>query len=317
MHGFRRYELRRAAFKIAFFGAFLWAGSAAAQEAIGGAKVIENDVRGETARATAQIHRGDQVFQSELVRTAAASLAQLALRDETNVSLGPSSQIKLDRFVYDGSGSTAKKVVLDASKGAFRFFSGNSAHDAYQVTTPQASIGVRGTIYDVRIEPGRTRIVLQDGALHACIRGNTRLCRDLTEPGTSLVISARGIEGPFPPAQKAWDFGDQCGRQPSLCARTTIAGLDLSVAKTRTQLASLPGRAGPRRPAPPKTGKRPVRRRHPGRPSYGDEGGDYVPPVVTGPPVVPVIPLLGGFGGFRGGFRGGRDRRIDSPSPLR
>ena len=133
--------------------------------------------------ATGPIHRGDQVFQDEWVRTAAESLAQLALRDETNVSLGPSSQVKLDRFVFDGSGSTAKKVLLDATKGTFRFFSGNSPHDAYQVTTPQATIGVRGTVYDVEIEPGRTRVVLQEGAVHVCVR-NTRLCTDLTEIGT-------------------------------------------------------------------------------------------------------------------------------------
>lgn len=305
MHGFRRNELRRAAVKVAFLSAFLWAGSAAAQEAIGGAKLIENDVRGETTRGAGPVHLGDQVFQNELVRTAAASLAQLALRDETNVSLGPSSQVKLDRFVFNGSGSTAKQVLLDATKGTFRFFSGDSAHDAYQVTTPQATIGVRGTIYDVEIERGSTRVVLQEGAVHVCVR-NTRTCTDLTEVGSSVVVSARGISGPLPPARKTWDFGDLCGRLPLLCNRTTIAGLDLSIAKTRTQLAALPGREVPKRKVPTKTAKRPVRSGESAGPTF--DGGD-APTVVTGTPVIPIIPFLGGLGGFRGGSgdRGGRD----------
>ena len=174
MQAFRRHELRHAALGVAVLGALLWAGDAGAQVAIGGAKLIEKDVSGKPAAATApmQIHVGDQVFQNEMVSTGAESLAQLALRDETNVSLGPLSQVLLNKFVYSGSGSTAKQVVFDVTKGAFRFFSGNSAHDAYQVTTPQAEIGVRGTIYDVRIEPGGTRVVLQEGAVHACVLRN-------------------------------------------------------------------------------------------------------------------------------------------------
>ena len=316
MHGFDRNGRRHAALSAAFFSAVLWTGSAAAQQAIGGAKVIENDVRGETLRGTAPIHRGDQVFQDEWVRTAAQSLAQLALRDETNVSLGPSSQLRLDRFVFDGSGSTAQKVLLAATKGTFRFFSGDSEHQAYQVTTPQASIGVRGTIYDVEIVPGRTRVVLQQGAVHVCVR-NTRECTDLTEPGSSVVVTATGISGPLPPAQKTWDFGALCGQLLALlCERTTIAGLDLSLAKTRTQLAALPRRPLPKRAAPTKTAKRPLRRRNAAAPA--DDDGSYgsaVPAVVTGPPVVPIFPFLGGrLGGFRGG-PGGRDRG-DSDPPL-
>jgi hypothetical protein len=225
----------------------------------------------------------------------------------------PSSQVRLDRFVYDGPGSTAKKVLFEATKGTFRFFSGNSPHDAYQVTTPQATIGVRGTVYDVEIGPGRTRVVLQRGAVHVCVR-NTRLCKDLTEIGSSAVVSTKGISGPLPPARKTWDFGDLCGQVLALlCERTTIAGRDLSAAKTRTQLAALPRRAVPKRRAPTKTARRPVRRRHAAGSAYGDD----VPTVLTAPPpVVPLVPFLGGgYGGFRGGF-GGRGGR-DLPQPQR
>src|SRR5674476_63224 len=136
-----------------------------------------------------------------------------------------------------------RRAILNvAFSSAFLWAGSAAAQDAYQVTTPQATIGVRGTVYDVEIEPGRTRVLLQQGAVHVCVR-NTRNCADLTEVGTSVVVSTRGISGPLPPAQKTWDFGDLCRSLPLLCNRTTIAGLDLSVAKTRTQLAALPVRA--------------------------------------------------------------------------
>jgi hypothetical protein len=243
----RRNALRRATFDVTILGMLLWAGSAAAQEAIGGAKLAENDVRGETARGTSPVHVGDQVFQNEWVRTGTDSLAQIALRDETNVSLGPSSQIKLDRFVYEGSGSTATKVVFNATKGAFRFFSGNSASAAYQVTTPQATIGVRGTIYDVLIESNGTRVVLQEGVAHICLRNSSR-CRDLTEPGSSIFVGLKNITGPFTPGETPWHFADLCRQNSQLCERTTIAGLDLA---PPTRIAGNSGGEAPPPPPPP------------------------------------------------------------------
>jgi hypothetical protein len=223
LHGFRRRnDLRHAAFNIAVFSALLWAGSAAAQDAIGEAKLVENDVRGEIARGAVPIHIGDQVFQSEWVRTGTESLARFALRDETNVSLGPSSQIKLDRFVYEGSGSTASSVVFNATKGAFRFFSGNSPSGAYQVTTPEATLGVRGTIYDMKIEPGRTIVVVQQGIVHVCVRRTNR-CKDLTVGGSSIVVNSNTITGPIAPTETPWNFGELCS--PQLCNPTQFAEL--------------------------------------------------------------------------------------------
>ncbi|HWG06366.1 MAG TPA: FecR domain-containing protein [Beijerinckiaceae bacterium] len=312
MRAFHRHEPRRAILGAFVFGALFCVGQANAQQAIGGAKIIENQVNGQLIKHdAARMHVGDQVFQDENVSTAAASLAQLVLRDDTDVSLGPSSQIRLDQFVYNGSGNTAKKVVFDATKGAFRFFSGNSAHDAYQVTTPQAVIGVRGTIYDVRLEKRGTRIVLQEGALHACLarRTMTKICKDLNEVGWSLFVGPTSIEGPIPPAQKTWDFNNLCGGRnaSAACIRTTVGGIDLSPAKTRTQLASLPRPVRQGR-APTLVGKkRPPRRQAQLPPDDGD-GGTYAAPVAGPVPVVPLLPFAGGFG-FRGGFggRGGGD----------
>jgi hypothetical protein len=219
--------MRRATLCVAAVGLLSWAGHAVAQDAsIGGARLAENDVRGQTASGTSPIHVGDHVFQNEFVRTAAASTAQLVLRDETNVSLGPLSQVKLDQFIFAGSGSTARRVVLDAGKGAFRFFSGNSASAAYETTTPQATIGVRGTIYDVQIEPNLTRVVIQEGSVHVCVRG-TNQCRDLTAPGTSVTVGPGNISPVFTPAQTPWHFADLCVDQPGLCNRTLFASLDL------------------------------------------------------------------------------------------
>lgn len=201
-------------------GLIVLTAEAGAQSPIGSATVVQNDVRGHTGGEIFRIARGDGVFLDELVQTSGNSKAKIVFLDTTNMSVGPDSIVKLDQFVYNGNG-TAQTVSINATKGAFRFFSGGSDHRAYKVTTPQAVIGVRGTTYDVLIAGGQTFIKLQDGAVTACVRtGST--CRDLDQPGQYLIVNDASIEGPFPSTGNSWDFGSLCGGGAAdLCRKTT------------------------------------------------------------------------------------------------
>lgn len=191
-----------------------------AQTPVGGATFIQNEVLGHTGGAIGRISRGDQVFRDQLVQTARESRAKIVFLDTTNMAIGPESIVKLDEFAYNGNG-TASRVTVNAAKGAFRFISGNSPSNAYQVKTPQAVIGVRGTTYDVRVANGQTYIKLQEGAVTACTASRSQ-CRDLNTPGESLIVNDNSIEGPFPPGSGGWDFGSLCGGGASdLCNRTT------------------------------------------------------------------------------------------------
>jgi hypothetical protein len=282
---------------------------ALAQTPVGGAKDIQNDVRGQTGRKTARIALGDQVFQNELVRTGADSLARIVFLDDTTLSVGPTSQVKLDKFVFDRDGM-GKAVVFNAAKGAFRFFSGSSGHRAYRVDTPQASIGVRGTVYDVRVEPGRTLVVLVEGAVNVCVRRTAR-CADLTEPGQSIVVTDRFLDGPAPAGAQNWNFGAYCGADPAQspwCNKTTRLGLDLA---PKAQPAPIKRAA---KHARVRVAKRPLPK-HPRNPildAYEYEevfGAPYAPVYPVYPPVV-YGGYYGGFhrgwrAGYRGGFRGG------------
>ena len=83
--------------------------SASAQQSIGGAETVVNQVRGNlTAGRVVAVLRGDDVYRDEGVRTEADSTAKLVLRDKTVLSVGPSSSVKLDRFVYAGEGQEGR-----------------------------------------------------------------------------------------------------------------------------------------------------------------------------------------------------------------
>jgi hypothetical protein len=193
---------------------------AGAQTPVGGTTLILNEVLGHTGGGITKLRLGDTVFRDQLVQTAMQSRAKIVFLDTTNMSVGPDSIVRLDEFVYNGNG-TASRVTINATKGAFRFFSGNSPSGAYQVRTPQAVIGVRGTTYDVRVANGQTYIKLQEGAVTACTASRNQ-CRDLDRPGESLIVTENAIEGPFPANSSRWDFGDLCaGAASDLCRKTT------------------------------------------------------------------------------------------------
>jgi hypothetical protein len=76
------------------------------------------------------------------------------LKDDTRVSLGPSSELQLQRFVYEpGSGNLG--MVLQFVRGAAAYVSGRMAKLAPQsirLETPAAIVGVRGTSVAIRVD---------------------------------------------------------------------------------------------------------------------------------------------------------------------
>ena len=186
---------------------------ACAQTAIGEATTVQNDVTGARKGAAVKLGQGDDVFGSELIRTGASSRAGLTFLDNTNVSIAASSQLTLDKFVYNGD-HTASNVTFNATKGAFRFISGNSPSGAYKVNTPEASIGVRGTIYDVQVFGSTTNVVLIEGSASVCWRQGTKVttrCVLLTSPCESVTLTRTNIGAVIPPGQRIWSFDGSCG----------------------------------------------------------------------------------------------------------
>jgi hypothetical protein len=109
-------------------------------------------------------------LRDETVRTGADSATRLVMADSTNLSLGPNAAIKLDRTVFDDE-HTYRDIAVRLTTGAFRFVTGHSEKTAYKITTPLATIGVRGTVLDVLSQRGRTVVVLQEGASSVCTLG--------------------------------------------------------------------------------------------------------------------------------------------------
>ena len=171
----------------AFFGGATFASAA---ESIGGAEIVVNEVKGNlTAGKVVTVLRGDDVYRDEGVKTEADSTAKLVLRDKTILTVGPSSTVKLDRFVYAGEGSTGA-IAVNLIRGALRFSTGNAAKNSYLITTPTAALGVRGTIFTIEATRAKTLVTLNEGAMDVCMRAFRQRCVVLDHPGRQAILQS-------------------------------------------------------------------------------------------------------------------------------
>ncbi|MBE7198970.1 MAG: FecR domain-containing protein [Parafilimonas terrae] len=133
---------------------------------------------------------GANVIFRERVTTSAAGTAQLIFVDKTTLSIGPNASLVIDEFVYNPSAGTGTMAV-SLARGLVRFVGGNTSHTGgATVTTPVATIGIRGGIATVRHDPGgTTRAILHFGYMTVTTAQGTETVR---RPGFGVTIAGNG-----------------------------------------------------------------------------------------------------------------------------
>ena len=111
-----------------------------AETRIGVAASTKPNADGFVGAGSQPLSAGSEVFANETVRTGNLGQADLVFLDQTNLTVGPTSEVLLDKFVYDQTGSKGN-VVFQATRGAFRFVTGTQDHRAYAINTPYGSLG--------------------------------------------------------------------------------------------------------------------------------------------------------------------------------
>jgi Uncharacterized protein conserved in bacteria len=95
-----------------------------AQEAVGKATSVRPQAEGSHA---GPLSGGSNVYSKETVRTGDAGQADLKFHDSSNLTVGPKSSVRLDKFVYDPNKS-ASTVAIQATRGSFRFVTGSQGN---------------------------------------------------------------------------------------------------------------------------------------------------------------------------------------------
>jgi hypothetical protein len=168
----------------------------AAQEAIGTVSRIQGEASGTHGSATRALAVNASVILNETVTTGAAARLEVIFKDNTRLTLGENAKLTLDRYVFNpaaGRGTIRFKVV-----GALRFLSGQVsklARSDVSVTTPVATIGIRGTeFWGGPIDDQVLGVFLIEGAVRV---SNAAGARILNRPGQGTnIVRAGAAPGP-------------------------------------------------------------------------------------------------------------------------
>jgi len=129
------------------------------------------------------------VYMGDRIKTGSVGEAQLRFRDQTRLVVGANSSLLIDNFVFNDN-NTASQVGMRAVRGTFRFITGVSNKQAYSISTPTMTIGVRGTRFDFTVAPnGETSFALFEGGARLCDRA--RRCVEVTGR-CAVVVSPPG-----------------------------------------------------------------------------------------------------------------------------
>ena len=171
------------------------------QSAIGIAAMTVNLVTGTVETETKVVNVNDQIFKQEIIETNSVSSTQILFMDETVLSIGPDSRLIMDEMVYDPNSNTGKFVVT-AARGLFTFVTGSLESESYEINTPTATIGVRGTKFDLFVSrKGASTVILRSGAVDMKnIRSGATRRIATVGLATSIVTQKSEPTAPAPPS---------------------------------------------------------------------------------------------------------------------
>ena len=125
-----------------------------------------------------------------------------------------------------------RDVAVRLTSGAFRFVTGHSEKAAYKITTPLATIGVRGTTLDILSQRGQTIVNLQEGAASVCTVSFE--CIQLTQPGDTAIITVERRQGTIKKTNNPpWTFAADLQRRGRALRHHAICGRVATVTPRR------------------------------------------------------------------------------------
>jgi hypothetical protein len=164
-------------FPIAFAMGFFAVASASAQT-VGRTTTVKPGA----FRNSAALGVGAPVATDDLVNTDVQGRTNLRFLDQSTLDIGPGSDVRIDRFVYNPNRSAAGGTI-SLVKGVLRYNSRGAPDGAVQIRTPTSTLGIRGTTIASAYNP------VTNESWHQISEGEAEVC----------PTNVRGAQPPPPP----------------------------------------------------------------------------------------------------------------------
>ncbi len=121
---------------------------ALAQDAIGRVLTSDGQVTARAANGSERnLTRRNELSEQETLLTGPDAFLAVRLVDDAQLALGPNTELRIDRYRFDGDPATPDAALLTLVRGCVRVLSGQigGPPDEHRIETPLASILMRGT----------------------------------------------------------------------------------------------------------------------------------------------------------------------------
>ncbi|MDP1717023.1 MAG: FecR domain-containing protein [Burkholderiales bacterium] len=154
--------------------------------------------------------KGAEVAVGDTIVTGGNGRAQVRFTDGAFSSFQPETRFRVDQYQYEGRTDGSEKGFFSLLKGALRTVTGAIGHvnkKSYQVATPTATIGIRGTEYLAR-EGNSLSVSVGEGQIEVCNAAGCLVVADgesafVKDASTQPTFTQQKTEAPPAPPQEA------------------------------------------------------------------------------------------------------------------
>ena len=136
--------------------------------------------------------KGDAINEGDTVTSAKAASAQIKMQDGGFIAVRPDTQLKFDSFKFSGKEGEPENSFFSLFKGGFRAVTGligRVNRQDYRITTPAATIGIRGTDHEtVMVLPDNPLVLARGAEAGAYNKVNVGETSITTDKGTINVL---------------------------------------------------------------------------------------------------------------------------------
>lgn len=137
-------------------GSFLlvmaWPVFAAVPVEVGSAQMIRGTVTAQLQEQEPRtLEKSSPVFETDQITTGDKSFAVIKLKDGTRITVRPDSQLSIKKYTFEEGKEEAEFDLVKGGMRALTGLMGKTNPDATNVKTAYATMGIRGTSYDIRL----------------------------------------------------------------------------------------------------------------------------------------------------------------------
>jgi len=211
MKSFRCVKSLSFFFLVLFGLTFSFSSPVFAAEVVGQMIWVRGNVQAIDASNHARtLQRRSLVYEKDTIVTGAGS-AQIVFTDNSVVALREGTVFRIDQYKFNPSSPGDSRYVAGIAKGGFRTITGlisKNNPEGYQVNTPVATIGVRGTDYSIYYTPSQGLSVKLDRG--AIVVANSGGIAELNAAQNRVYAEIRGLRtAPVVTTQPAPAFRSQ------------------------------------------------------------------------------------------------------------